>query len=333
MAYLFEIMATKYADLPINEKETEMRKEMIRGLVRFTRGDLQVQIVQAIEFARKKKDKIDWKILMEKAIEAEMTQGMPQTDIKFKNNDMDDASTHKLYNVCTGISSNPRYEPKVTPGKGEYGRREQETEQKTAESPYSDYGEDYPAQSELIKELENTQKRNYGRQGDNKQEEKTRDKEDSGKIPHREDIDDICEKLKNLYKDKDNKDDRRKSETDTVQKTKEPERRSSTRDTKKPDRFKVNAIETKDRKQSENKQRSTSISSAEGKSTTSSRDSSRDRRTQNRSRDREYNKKYDSRDRRPRNNDRYSRDRSSSRGDQKPHDRDNRYKRYESRDR
>ncbi len=83
MAYLFEIMATKYADLPINEKETEMRKEMIRGLVRFTRGDLQVQIVQAIEFARKKKDKIDWKILMEKAIEAEMTQGMPQTDIKF----------------------------------------------------------------------------------------------------------------------------------------------------------------------------------------------------------------------------------------------------------
>jgi hypothetical protein len=74
MAYLFEIMAKKYADLPINEKETEMRKEMIRGLVRFTRGDLQVQIVQAIEFARKKKDKIDWKILMEKAIEAEMTQ-------------------------------------------------------------------------------------------------------------------------------------------------------------------------------------------------------------------------------------------------------------------
>jgi hypothetical protein len=64
MAYLFEIMAAKYADLPLSERETEMRKEMIRGLVRFTRGDLQVQIVQAIEFARKKKEKIDWKILM-----------------------------------------------------------------------------------------------------------------------------------------------------------------------------------------------------------------------------------------------------------------------------
>jgi hypothetical protein len=195
MAYLFEIMATKYADLPLSEKETEMRKEMIRGLVRFTRGDLQVQIVQAIEFARKKKEKIDWKILMEKAIEAEMTQGMPQVDIKFKNNDMDEAATHKLYNVCAGISSSPKYEPRATPGKGEYGKREQEPEQKATDQIYSDFGEEYPTQSELIKELENTQKRNYGRKGeDNKQEDKTRDKEDNSKIPHREDIDDICEK-------------------------------------------------------------------------------------------------------------------------------------------
>jgi hypothetical protein len=55
MAYLYEIMTANYADLPVNEKETEIRKEMIRGLLRFTRGDLQVQIVQALEFARKKK--------------------------------------------------------------------------------------------------------------------------------------------------------------------------------------------------------------------------------------------------------------------------------------
>ena len=112
---------------------------------------------------------------------------------------MEEAATHKLYNVCTGISSNPKYEPRVTPGKGEYGKREQEPEQKATDQIYSDFGGEYPTQSELIKELENTQKRNYGRKGeDNKQEDKTRDKEDSSKIPHREDIDDICEKLKNL---------------------------------------------------------------------------------------------------------------------------------------
>jgi hypothetical protein len=172
---------------------------------------------------------------------------MPQTDIKFKNNDTDGASTHKLYNVCTGVSSNPKYEPRAIPGKGEYGRREQETETKATESSYCDYGEEYPTKSELIKEIESTRKQSYGKARDNQQEETQRDKEESTKIPRREDIDDICEKLKNLYKDKDNKGDRRKSETDNVQKTtKEPERRTSTRDTKKPDRFKVNTIETKD---------------------------------------------------------------------------------------
>jgi hypothetical protein len=78
---------------------------------------------------------------------------------------MDEAATHKLYNVCTGISSSPKYEPRVTPGKGEYGKREQEPEQKATDQIYSDFGEEYPTQSELIKELENTQKRNMVEKG------------------------------------------------------------------------------------------------------------------------------------------------------------------------
>ena len=90
---------------------------MVRGLVRFTRGDLQVQIVQAIEYARKKKDKIDWRVLLEKSIEAELTQGMPQEDIKFVNEDKDNAATHKLYNVCMGVASS--FEPRAVPETGE----------------------------------------------------------------------------------------------------------------------------------------------------------------------------------------------------------------------
>jgi hypothetical protein len=35
MAYLYEIVSAKYRDLPQNEKDTEIRKEMVRGLVRF----------------------------------------------------------------------------------------------------------------------------------------------------------------------------------------------------------------------------------------------------------------------------------------------------------
>jgi hypothetical protein len=117
MAYLYEIVSAKYRDLPQNEKDPEIRKEMVRGLVRFTRGDLQVQIVQAIEYARKKKDKIDWRVLLEKSIEAELTQGMPQEDIKFVNEDKDNAATHKLYNVCMGVASS--FEPRAVPETGE----------------------------------------------------------------------------------------------------------------------------------------------------------------------------------------------------------------------
>ncbi len=58
MAYLYEFVNTKYKRFLQTEKEKkemEIRKEMVRELVKFTRVDLQVQIVQSIEYARKKK--------------------------------------------------------------------------------------------------------------------------------------------------------------------------------------------------------------------------------------------------------------------------------------
>ncbi len=58
---------------------------------------------------------------------------------------MDKAATHKLYNVCAGISSSPKYETRVTPGKGEYGKREQEPEQKATDQIYSDFRRRVPS--------------------------------------------------------------------------------------------------------------------------------------------------------------------------------------------
>jgi hypothetical protein len=58
MAYLYKFVNTKYKRFLQTEKEKkemEIRKEMVRELVKFTRVDLQVQIVQSIEYARKKK--------------------------------------------------------------------------------------------------------------------------------------------------------------------------------------------------------------------------------------------------------------------------------------
>ncbi len=103
MAYLLEIVSAKYRESTELERETEIRKEMIRGLVKFTRGDLQIQIVQSIEYARRSKDKLDWKFILEKAIDSEMIQGTPEVDIKYQNHDANEAALQKFYNVSTEI--------------------------------------------------------------------------------------------------------------------------------------------------------------------------------------------------------------------------------------
>jgi hypothetical protein len=155
MAFLYEIVKAKCKNSSLGDQETEIRKEMVRGLVKFTRGDLQVQLVQSIEYARKKREKLDWRVLMERAIEAEILQGMPQTDIKYLNPDADEAALHKLYNVCIGIESKPQSKPYYEPGKGGKPRteEEQETETEIKTPDYSDYLGDYPSTTELTKEL------------------------------------------------------------------------------------------------------------------------------------------------------------------------------------
>ncbi len=41
--------------------------------------------MQIIEYARKTKEKLDWRFLLERAIEAETLQGTTQIDIRYKN--------------------------------------------------------------------------------------------------------------------------------------------------------------------------------------------------------------------------------------------------------
>jgi hypothetical protein len=84
----------------------EIRKEMVKELVKFTRGDLQVKIVQSIECAGKKKEKLDWRILSERALEAEILQGMRQTDIKYQNTDAKEIALQKLYNMRVSMRHN-----------------------------------------------------------------------------------------------------------------------------------------------------------------------------------------------------------------------------------
>jgi hypothetical protein len=155
MAFLYEIVKAKCKNSNLGDQEMKIRKEMVRGLVKFTRRDLQVQLVQSIEYARKKREKLDWRVLMERAIEAELLQSMPQTDIKYLNPDADEAALHKLYNMCIGIESKPQSKPYYDPGKGGKPRTEEEQERETEiQAPdYSDYLGDYPSTTELTQEI------------------------------------------------------------------------------------------------------------------------------------------------------------------------------------
>jgi hypothetical protein len=153
MAFLYEIVKAKCKNMLLLEQETEIRKEMVRGLVKFTRGDLQVQLVQSIEYARKKREKLEWRVLMERAIEAEILQGMPQTDIRYQNPDANEAALQKLYNVSIGIEGRPQSKPSYEPGKGGKSRSEEETEPEEDAVDFSDFLGDYPSTSELTKEI------------------------------------------------------------------------------------------------------------------------------------------------------------------------------------
>jgi hypothetical protein len=153
MAFLYEIVKAKCKNMLLLEQETEIRKEMVRGLVKFTRGDLQVQLVQSIEYARKKREKLEWRVLMERAIEAEILQGMPQTDIRYQNPDANEAALQKLYNVSVGIEGRPQSKPLYEPGKGGKSRSEEETEPEEEAVDFSDFLGDYPSTSELTKEI------------------------------------------------------------------------------------------------------------------------------------------------------------------------------------
>jgi hypothetical protein len=249
MAYLYEIVSAKYMDLPQNEKDTEIRKEMVRGLVRFTRGELQVQIVQAIEFARKKKDKIDWRVLLEKSIEAELVQGMPQVSIKFMDEDIDNAATHKLYNVCSGAASSPRFEPRAIPGKEESrkpNRQKINTDETKKYEPTEYCQRRLRADNEsgtATVDRRDSSSYNRDRMPDRKDNglysrEYRRDtsREDRTGTLHKKEVEYICDKVRDMYNvhvyDR-NKDQSRPSETGYSERTtKEGSKRTDTRELK-----------------------------------------------------------------------------------------------------
>ncbi len=65
---------------------------------------MQIEIVQSNEYARRKREKLDWKVMLEKAIEREMIQGMPQVDMETTQREVTTQSRNQLVSHRTGTS-------------------------------------------------------------------------------------------------------------------------------------------------------------------------------------------------------------------------------------
>ncbi len=65
---------------------------------------MQIEKVQSNEYARRKREKLDWKVMLEKAIEREMIQRMPQVDMETTQREVTTQSRNQLVSHRTGIS-------------------------------------------------------------------------------------------------------------------------------------------------------------------------------------------------------------------------------------
>ena len=348
MAYLYEIVNAKYKGCTPLEKETEIRKEMMRGLVKFTRGDLQIQLVQCIEVARKKKEKLDWKLLLEKAIEGEMLQGMPQVDIKYQNTDANEAALQKLYNVSTGIDIRPGMKPKYEPGKGDRPRIEEEE----TERDLSDYLGDYPSTRELTEELRrNTERKQREQRKERKQTEQESGEEGDYETGNESETDTgRTDNIKTLREEKDKE---RKKLEEMIKNSEYMKLRQSERNKNKIERLGVNTTVTdntgKDKERGRQDNRNSDIRRNERdnrRDKTNSRDRNSDRNkingrdrtnslTRNYRRDnsREWRRNSRSNDRNERRNNNGDRAQSRDRGRNWSNNRDRNNYRDSSRDR
>ncbi len=112
--------------------------------------------MQIIEYARKTKQKLDWRFLLKRAIEAETLQGTMQIDIRYKNEDANKAAPQKLYSVSMGITSKPQARQGFEPGRGDKPRIEDDSETEEPKKDtidFSEYFGEYPLMQELTEEL------------------------------------------------------------------------------------------------------------------------------------------------------------------------------------
>mgnify|MGYP006925921830 FL=1 len=103
MTFLQELAKEIHRKESEPERSNSIRHMMLLGLIRFTHGRLQEEIVAAIEYCKKEEKEISWENLMERSIQKESFYGAPMTELRFEDKDKQGILYQSLYNVNTKL--------------------------------------------------------------------------------------------------------------------------------------------------------------------------------------------------------------------------------------
>jgi hypothetical protein len=102
-----------YSDYDLKEKEVNVERIKMHGLLCFTSGETRKQLKEALSTCKRNKEKPEWEELFEGVLLTEERYGMPKTELKFQN--IAENSVF-CFNVDTRIGYSP--EPLVNTGLG-----------------------------------------------------------------------------------------------------------------------------------------------------------------------------------------------------------------------
>jgi hypothetical protein len=137
MSNLKALAERLYSDYDPKEKEVNVERIKMHGLLCFTAGDTRKQLEEALSTCKRNKEKPEWEELFEGVLLSEERYGMPKTELKFQN--IAENSVF-CFNVDTRIGYPP--EPLVNTGLGiSYTGKRKADEKHDTSRPLPNYRE------------------------------------------------------------------------------------------------------------------------------------------------------------------------------------------------
>jgi hypothetical protein len=206
MSNLKALAERLYSDYDQKEKEVNVERTKMHGLLCFTAGETRKQLEEALSTCKRNKEKPEWDELFEGVLLSEERYGMPKTELKFQN--IADNSVF-CFNVDTRIGYAP--EPLVNTGLGiSYTSKRKADEKPDTSRPPPNYREDMSRENTSGSFQEwRQEKKNESKDSSMETPEKAEQlDEDNGNQTDKQPANDelwksVCEQLSKIYDNND----------------------------------------------------------------------------------------------------------------------------------